>query len=295
MRSLQLPGSGGELPLRGQLRKSRGPANTTTRLSLVLPVHEEAERLGRLLDRLASYLSRQPWKAEVIVVDDASRDDTVDIVAARQGRIKQLTVLRHGSRRGKGAAARSGVLVARGDSIVVSGVGLTCPFSNLNALLDRIELGADVCVVSRRVPGASTPYDEPLLARLTDTAFRTLANLVVPVKVQDLQGGFKGFRRLVAQKIAMRARIDGPTFDVEWLKLGETFGFEVVEIPARMGDYTSGESELRGASRELLRDLLQIRRNLGTDEYEQPRGQGSTLFDTSFVRLDREALVQEAG
>ncbi len=295
MKSLRLPGSDEELPLRGRLQGARNLKNTTTRLSIVLPTHQEGERLGRLLDRLASYLARQPWRAEVIVVDDGSGDDTADIAAMRQGRLKQLTVLKHGARRGKGAAARSGVLVARGDFVVVSDVGLSCPLSNLNSLIERLDLGADVCVVSRRIPGSSAPFDEPLIAKLTDTAFRALANLVVPVKVQDIQGGFKGFRRLAAQKIAMRARIDGPTYDVEWLKLGETFGFDVVEIPARMAEYRPGEVEVRGASASLLRDLLRIRRNLGSAEYDRPRGEGSTLFDTSFVKLDRESLVRDLG
>ena len=60
MNSLRFPGSDEELPLRGRLTGARKPSNTTTRLSIVLPVHQEGERLGRLLDRLASYLARQP-------------------------------------------------------------------------------------------------------------------------------------------------------------------------------------------------------------------------------------------
>ena len=289
MNPLRLPGN----PRTPEPRRGSSPSGGTSgpiRLSIVLPVHREAERLGHLLDRLAGYLSRQPWRSEVIVVDDGSGDDTAEVAASRQVRLPRLSVLKHATRRGKGAAMRTGVLVARGDFVVLSDIGVSCPLGNLSPLVQSLEQGADVCIVSRRLPGARLMCDEPLIERLTDTAFRALAKMVVPVGVQDIQAGFKGFRRLVVQKIAMRSRIDGPAYDVEWLKLAETFGFEMAEIPARGAEYKKGEA--RGVSRELVRDLLRIRKNLGSDEYETPRQEGATLFDTSFVKLDREALTR---
>lgn len=268
-------------PRRARVERAADPE---TRVSLVLPAYRAGDRIDYVIDRLARYLERRPWGGEVVVVDDASQDDTAAVAAGRQGALGRLTVLRHGRRCGLGAAARTGVLVARGRFVVLCDVDTACPVSNLDQILEKLAGGAHVAVSSRRaaLPGVE---EEPLLQRLSDTAFRALARRVVPLDVQDIRGGFKGFHRLVAQKIALRSRLDGVNFDVEWLAMAKRFGYHVVETPINPAEFRAGPNTVRGATPGTLRDLWRIRRHLESAAYDTPCRQRSPLEDTSFVRM----------
>ena len=106
-------------------------------VTLVLPAYNEAARIGPALDELFAYLDRPPsdmGPVEVLVVDDGSTDDTVDIVERRPevaaGRLKLLREP-HG---GKGAAVRAGMLAAESDDILFADADLATPPDQLPLL-----------------------------------------------------------------------------------------------------------------------------------------------------------------
>jgi glycosyltransferase involved in cell wall biosynthesis len=261
------------------------------RLSVVIPVHRSARSVGYALDRIGGFLANCPWHTEIIVVDDRSSDSTAAVAASYQGRIPGLVVLRHGKRRGLGAAARTGVLVAKGRHIVVCNVKLRCPLPSLAAISEHLEQGAEIVVASpRQVSSGGLINDKPLFTRMTDTAFRALSELVVPLNVRDASSGMIGLGRLIAQNIAQRARINGSAFDVEWLAMARRFGYHIMELAVGSPEFRGGATSLRGASPGHWRDLCRIRWNLGRDEYEMSFNDRSTLADTRFVRFDRDVL-----
>lgn len=84
-------------------------------LSLIIPAYNEERRLPRTLNRVMEFLETQPFSSEVWVVDNASTDDTPEIIADFSGRYPSLYGLTEGQP-GKGAAVRRGMLTARGNT-----------------------------------------------------------------------------------------------------------------------------------------------------------------------------------
>src|SRR5258705_331843 len=86
-------------------------------LSVVIPAYNEALRLPDTLDAVLGYLTRQPYSGEVMVVEDGSPEDTVDVVRGRAAGAPALRLITHpdGRNHGKGATVRRGLAEAVGN------------------------------------------------------------------------------------------------------------------------------------------------------------------------------------
>src|SRR5262245_54178707 len=89
-------------------------------LSIIVPAYNEELRLPPTLAKLHAFLSDQPLRYEIVVIDDGSRDDTIGVVEALMATIPNLRLVRQIPNRGKGAAVRRGMLEARGQIRVMS-------------------------------------------------------------------------------------------------------------------------------------------------------------------------------
>src|SRR5690606_28870927 len=94
------------------------PADTTPRLSIVIPAYNESRRLGRTIEAVTAYLDQAYPEAELVIVDDGSRDETWSVIQAASARDGRVVGRRLQPNRGKGAAIREGILAARGDYII---------------------------------------------------------------------------------------------------------------------------------------------------------------------------------
>jgi glycosyltransferase involved in cell wall biosynthesis len=85
--------------------------------SIVIPAYNEGRRLPATLERILAYLTAQDWNAEIIVVNDASRDNTSEVVRRFAEKDSRLRLIENPGNRGKGYSVRSGILSARGQII----------------------------------------------------------------------------------------------------------------------------------------------------------------------------------
>jgi len=88
--------------------------------SIVIPAYNEGERLGPTLQKVLGYIRAQGWDAEVIVVNDGSRDNTAEVVRSFARENPGLRLVENPGNRGKGYSVRNGMLNARGDIVVFS-------------------------------------------------------------------------------------------------------------------------------------------------------------------------------
>ena len=121
---------------------------------LVLPCRDEAPALRELLPRVPSAFS-------VIVVDNGSRDDTVDLVRARAASEPRLQVEQLAHNRGKGAAVRRGVELASRQYILFSDADLSTPIEEVDKLAAALVAGADVAIGSRDVADSQIERHQP--------------------------------------------------------------------------------------------------------------------------------------
>jgi glycosyltransferase involved in cell wall biosynthesis len=248
-------------------------------LSVVIPAYNEAARLPSTLEKVMTYLSRQPYTYEVVVVDDGSEDHTVSIVEEAATRYPHLTLIRN-PHRGKGYAVRSGMLAAHGRFILYSDADLSAPIEEVEKLLPYLQSKYDVAIGSREGVGARR-YDEPFYRHLMGRVFNTIVRLVALPRFNDTQCGFKAFRKEAAHTLFRSLHLYGDNaadvkgamvtgFDVEVLYLALKWGYRVKEVPVSWY-YSKGKNvnPLKDSYR-MLKDIITVRLNDLRGVYARP-------------------------
>jgi len=205
-------------------------------MQLIIPAYNEATRLPRTLAALRRRLAHSPVPGglEVVVVDNASDDETAAVAAAASCPAMPVRVV-YCATRGKGAAVRRGMAFTT-DAVVgfMDADGAT----DLQALTDALRLigeGADVAVGSRAADGAVTTERHSQLRALGARGYRRMAGHIVP-GIRDTQCGFKVIRGDLARTVFARTQTDGFSFDVEFLGRARRAGARMVEFPVTWVD-----------------------------------------------------------
>src|SRR5262245_28150347 len=133
-------------------------------LSVVIPVYNEEKRVGKTLQESLAYLKSKKITAELLVVDDGSRDGTVAVVGGfkRQAKGRQaLKVLKHRVNRGKGAAVRTGALAAKGRTVLFMDADNSTPLSEFENFRPILRRGTEVILGSRAVDRKKVKIHQP--------------------------------------------------------------------------------------------------------------------------------------
>ncbi len=226
-------------------------------LSIIIPAHNEQRRLPRTLDQVLTFLARQRYAAEVLVVENASTDRTGELAEAYARESEILHVIRT-PERGKGLAVRLGMLAARGEYRFMCDADLSMPIEEVNRFLPPMLSNFDVAIGSREVHGA-VRYNEPIRRHLGGRLINLAIRWLILPQFQDTQCGFKCFRGPIVEDLFGRQTLNGWSFDVELLFLAGRLGYRVVEIPIDW--YYRPESKvsaLRDAVR-MISDIFLIR------------------------------------
>ena len=237
-------------------------------LSLIIPAHNEAQRLPNTLDRVLAFLRTQPYEAEVLVVENGSSDATYEIAQAYAARHGNLRVLQE-TERGKGLAVRRGMLAARGAYRFMADADLSMPIEELPRFLPPRLTDFDIAIASREAPGA-VRYGEPAYRHLVGRIFNGMVRLLALPGLQDTQCGFKCFRGEVAEDVFRYQTLTGMSFDVEVLFIARRRGYRIVEVPIPW--YFDPDSRVRLVqdSLRMAWDLLTIRWNAWRGRYDPP-------------------------
>jgi dolichyl-phosphate beta-glucosyltransferase len=225
-------------------------------ISVVIPAYNEAERLGSTLEQAVDYLSRRNLSYEILVVDDGSRDRTVQVAEAFADRGVQ--VIRHERNRGKGAAIKTGVLASRGAEVLLSDADASTPIEELERLQRKLP-EAPVVLGSRAVAGADIRQHQPFYRELMGKTFNLIIRLVGVRGLNDTQCGFKLLKGEVAREIGAELAIDGFAYDVELVWLARRHGYKVVEVGVIWVDSPDSRVDPIRSSLSMLRDVVGMR------------------------------------
>ena len=227
-------------------------------ISIIIPTYNERDNILPLVERLSRTLAGRNF--EILLVDDSSKDGTIDAAAALAEKYPVKVLVRN-TERGLATAILHGLQYAKGDIIGVMDADLQHPPEINAALLKAIEDGADMAVASRYVPGGGCP-NWGLTRRVISKGALSLAHLFLPTsrKVKDPMSGFFMFKR---EKIAgVVFKPIGYKILLEMLVMGK---FEkVVEVPFIFEDRSSGRSKMKARQQiEYLRHIFSLMRRKG--------------------------------
>jgi glycosyltransferase involved in cell wall biosynthesis len=232
-------------------------------ISIIIPAYNEAQRLPDTMKKVAEYLGHSAWEfAEIVVVDDGSRDGTAEAARAAGAR-----VVANPGNRGKGYTVRHGMREAKGEWALFTDADLSAPIEELDKLwsaADREQ--AQVAIGSRAVDRSLIGVRQPFFRETMGRFFNLVVRLVAGLPFRDTQCGFKLFEAGAAREIFGRQRLEGFGFDVEVLYIARRLGYRAVEVPVRWNDVAGTKVSLwRGMTAFL--DPMKARWNGLTGKY----------------------------
>ncbi len=250
--------------------------------SIVIPAYNEAERIGASLDRILAFIAESRWSAEIIVVNDGSRDSTSQVVQEYARRNPIIRLLDNPGNCGKGYSVRNGMLNASGQVLLFTDADLSSPIEEATKLFAVIESGeTDVAIGSRYLQSELQTRKQPLHRRMLGRAFNVALRTILGLSYVDTQCGFKAFNRKAVTTIFPNMKIERWGFDPEILFLARRYGLRVAEVPVSWAhDHRSKISPLRDGTR-MLGELLRIRMNSLGGKYVSPAAQARIVTKTA--------------
>ena len=227
-------------------------------LSIIIPAHNEANRLPDTLEQVFGFLEKQPFASEVLVVENGSSDKTFEIAQGFTKQHNNLRVLQ--SERGKGAAVKHGMLEARGDYRFMCDADLSMPVEEVAKFIPPALNNLDIAIASREAKGA-VRYNEPRYRHLGGRAINFLIQLLILPGLNDTQCGFKCFSAKVAENIFRLQTLNGWSFDIELLYIARRYTYTVQEISIHWVHHPETKvSAVRDAIR-MIQDIFRIHAN----------------------------------
>jgi|SRR5205085_580910 len=240
------------------------------RYSIVIPAYNESERITAGLDKILAHVQKKGWDAEILVVNDGSRDRTAEIVTSYSLRHSAVRLLENPGNRGKGYSVRNGMLNSEGEILLFTDADLSAPIYEAEKLFDALRDGAEVAIGSRWLNRKLQIERQPLYRQLFGRVFNLLLRVILNLKEKDTQCGFKAFTRRAAEAIFPRQHIERWGFDPEILFLSKKLGLKVAEVPVEWAhDDRSKINPLTDGMRMFM-EMLKVRWNSVRGIYKNP-------------------------
>jgi len=226
-------------------------------VSIVLPAYNEEKRIGTTLQTIIAYCEKHLQDYEIIVVDDASTDNTKEIVT--QNANSKTRYVHNKKNKGKGYSVRRGILQAKMPFVLFSDSDLATPIEELLPMLKQMSEGYDVVIASRNMKASKRVVKQPVYRQLLGQLFPLLVRICLGLPYKDTQCGFKLFTKRAGKTIFKQVTIERWAFDVEALFIAKKKKFLVKEVPVSWFD--GGESKINPVkdSIRMLRDIIHVR------------------------------------
>ncbi len=231
-------------------------------LSVVIPAYKEAAKIQRDIEAAAEFLIRHNIKGEILVVDDGSPDNTVEVAKAMEPYVPMLQVFAYQPNRGKGYALRYGMTRSQGKNVMFADSGLCVPYEIAAIGLIMLNLGmCDVAHGSRRMRG-SVRRKQPLYRRIGSKIYGYVIYglMGVPGYISDTQCGFKIYRGDVARYLYGESFTDGFMFDTEVILRALAQGYQILEFPVLWSNDSDTRYDPIWGTVRNFKELMQIRR-----------------------------------
>lgn len=243
------------------------------KLSIIIPAYNEEKNLKNgALNLVSDYFKKVSYGYEVIIVDDGSTDQTVQLVEKFiKGKMNwRILKEQHG---GKALTVMRGLLSAKGEIALFTDMDQATPLDQIEKFFPKFTEGYDVVIGSRHGREGA-----PILRKLTAWGFATLRNIILGLPFSDTQCGFKAFNEKSREEVfgkmmgewekqkAAGAAVNAG-FDVEALFWAQKMGFKIVEVPVRWYYVGTKRVNLFKDSLEAIKDMLRVRWNDLTGKY----------------------------
>ncbi len=238
-------------------------------LSVVIPAYNEELRIPHTLSQSIEYLKSQPYRSEVIVVNDGSTDATEDSVRKFSSHPVSVKLLAHadGANHGKGASVRLGMMKAEGAYRLFMDADNSTTLDQIDRFWPFFKQGYDVVIGSRALEGSIVGVRQARYKELAGKLGNWFIRVCAIPGISDTQAGFKMFDGEKAEIIFSRQTIARWGFDIELLVIARSHGYPIGEVPIRWIN-ASGSKVTARSYFEVLSEVWKIRQNLKAGLYQ---------------------------
>jgi len=194
-------------------------------ISVIIPCLNEAKVIAKTLKEVQNFLQNNFSQFEIIVVDDGSKDKTLEIARKFTG----VKILRNLTNRGKGYTVAKGVRESKGKLILFMDADNSTAITELVKLQPFIK-EYSIVIGSRALPESVIKQEQSKIKVWLGRSGNILIRLLLTPGIQDTQCGFKLFDHSV-KKIFEKLTISRWGFDMELLFLARKNGLKVKEVP----------------------------------------------------------------
>jgi glycosyltransferase involved in cell wall biosynthesis len=219
-------------------------------ISYVVAAHNSALVIESTVRKIHDELSARDFSFEILVVENASSDDTYAICKKLEDHFPSLQTLQ--SEKGLGAAFRKGMLAANGELVIATADDLPFGFSDLDQYMSRSEKPA-ICIGSKGLPASEV--SRSLLRSVASAFFLGARFLILGLKIRDTQGTYL-VQRQVARDVAEILTESNYIYTTEFAYVGQNMGYEILELPVK------AEPELRNTTVRVVRDGIDMCKGL---------------------------------
>ena len=238
--------------------------------SIVIPAYNEAARILHALESVTGWVRQRGLSAEIVVVDDGSRDKTAHLVQSFAAHAPEVRLLENPGNHGKGYSVRNGILHSLGEIVMFTDADLSAPIEEAEGLFVAIAAGADIAIGSRWLERARQTIRQPLYRQFFGRCFNAVTRFVMGLPFADTQCGFKAFTRGAAQTVFQLQTIERWGFDPEILFIALKRGYRIEEVPVSWAhDERTRISYLKDGLR-MLQDIAKVRWNALLGRYNKP-------------------------
>ncbi|MBI2096554.1 MAG: glycosyltransferase [Candidatus Sungbacteria bacterium] len=209
------------------------------KLSIVIAAYNEEKRLPETLERLFGFLERASLSYEIVIVDDGSRDRTLELVKKRAETKPQLRYLTHFPNRGRGVSIREGVLASAGEFVLETDADGSVADEAILRFLKHFAEHPEIDAVfgSRELPGSRIARHQPILRIFLGQGFILLAKILFRMWcTTDFTLGFKMFRRRAATDIFQHQFDSHFLAEAEIAYVAKRRKWNVTELPVTWSD-----------------------------------------------------------
>jgi dolichyl-phosphate beta-glucosyltransferase len=231
-----------------------------TWMSVVVPAYNEEDVIAGTVSAVTRWLEDAGRPYEVIVVDNASEDSTIERLEPLVDG-ERVQVLRNEVNRGKGYSVRRGMLDASGALRLMCDADCAASLASQQHMVELMDT-ADVGSGSRVAAGASVSRQQPFRRHIVGWPFIALTRMLLREPTKDVYGGFKLWRAASVSVVFSRLCLEGWTFDAEALALSRRLGYRVRETGIVWTDRDDSRLSMLRVLVPVIRELLQARRNV---------------------------------
>ncbi|MEA3452866.1 MAG: dolichyl-phosphate beta-glucosyltransferase [Patescibacteria group bacterium] len=238
------------------------------KLSVVIPAYNEEKRVPKTLSSISSYLTKQDYDYEIVVVNDGSKDNTAQVVKDLEFTIPNLRLIDNKKNQGKGGVVTQGMLEAKGDYRLFTDADNSTSVDQVEKMWPWFEKGFDLVIGSRDVKGAVLDPPQPWIRKvILGDSFKLIRKFILGLwSLQDTQCGFKGFSAKAAEDVFSKVKTKGFNFDVESLVLAKRLKYKIKEVPIRWVNDLESKVKMKDIIR-MFSDMLKLRKDLILGKY----------------------------